>query len=125
MNLVGKRGPRGQYERSPYTQEPPLPYVQVAEIEIDPGQLDAYKAAIVEHIQTAIRVEPGVLTLNAVSEKERPAHVRVFEVYRDIDAYQSHLETAHFKKYTATVERMVTSLTLIQTTPIMLGSKAQ
>jgi quinol monooxygenase YgiN len=102
-----------------------LPYVQVAEIEIDPGQLDAYKAAIVEHIQTAIRVEPGVLTLNAVSEKERPAHVRVFEVYRDIDAYQSHLETAHFKKYTATVERMVTSLTLIQTTPIMLGSKAQ
>jgi|SRR4030081_3022522 hypothetical protein len=47
-------------------------YVQEAEIEIEPAQLDDYKAAVTEQIETAIRVEPGVLVLHAVSEKDNP-----------------------------------------------------
>jgi quinol monooxygenase YgiN len=35
----------------------------------------------------------------------------------------SHLESTHFKKYKATTEKMVKSLKLLQTTPIMLGAK--
>jgi quinol monooxygenase YgiN len=100
-------------------------YVQVAEIEIDPAQLEKYKAAVKEQIETAIRVEPGVLVLYAVSEKDNPAHIRVFEVYRDVDAYKAHLEAAHFKKYKAATEKMVKSLKLVQTTPIMLGAQVR
>jgi quinol monooxygenase YgiN len=77
------------------------PYVQIAEIEIDPAQLEDYEAAVREQIETAVRVEPGVLVLYAVSEKDNPTRVRVFEIYRDTDAYRSHLESAHFKKYKA------------------------
>lgn len=98
-------------------------YVQVAEIEIEPSQLDAYAAAVREQIETAIQVEPGVLVLYAVAEKDNPARVRVFEIYRDTVAYRAHLETAHFKKYKATTEKMVKSLKLVLTTPISLGSK--
>jgi len=98
-------------------------YLQEAEIEIDPAQLEDYKAAVSEQIEAATRVEPGVLALYAVSEKDNPARVRVFEIYRDVDAYRAHLETAHFKKYKATTEKMVKSLKLVQTTPIMLGAK--
>jgi quinol monooxygenase YgiN len=100
-------------------------YVQMAEIEIDPTQLEDYKAAVKEQIETAIRVEPGVLVLYAVSEKDNPAHIRVFEVYRDVDAYRAHLEAAHFKKYKAATEKMVKSLKLVQTIPIMLGEQAK
>jgi quinol monooxygenase YgiN len=100
-------------------------YVQVAEIEIDPAQLENYKAAVREQIETAIRVEPGVLVLYAVSEKDDPARIRVFEVYRDVDAYKAHLEATHFKKYKATTEKMVKSLKLVQTTPIVLGAQAK
>jgi len=100
-------------------------YVQEAEIEIEPAQLDDYKAAVTEQIETAIRVEPGVLVLHAVSEKDNPTRVRVFEIYRDVDAYRSHLATVHFKKYKTTAEKMVKSLKLIQTTPILLGTKAR
>ena len=100
-------------------------YVQVAEIEIDPAQLEDYRAAVREQIETAVRVEPGVLVLYAVSEKDNPTHVRVFEIYKDTDAYRSHLESAHFKKYKATTDKMVKSLKLVQTTPIMLGAKAR
>ena len=100
-------------------------YVQLAEIEIDPAQLEDYKAAVREQIETAVRVEPGVLVLYAVSEKDNPTHIRVFEIYRDVDAYKSHLESAHFKKYKAASEKMVKSLKLVQTAPIMLGAKAK
>ena len=100
-------------------------YVQVAEIEIDPVQLDAYRSAVREEIDAAIRTEPGVLVLYAVSEKDNPAHVKVFEIYRDRSAYEAHLGSDHFKKYKATVEKMVKSLKLVQATPIALGAKTK
>jgi quinol monooxygenase YgiN len=105
------------------SQETQGHYVQVAEIEIDPSQLEDYKAAVREQIETAIRLEPGVLVLYAVSEKDNPARVKVLEVYLDSDAYRSHLESAHFKKYKATTMKMIRSLKLVQTAPIMLGAK--
>ena len=100
-------------------------YVQVAEIEIDPVQLDGYRAAVQEQIDAAIRKEPGVLVLYAVSEKDNPTHVKVFEIYRDRSAYEAHLGTDHFKKYKTTVEKMVKSLKLIQATPIVLGAQSK
>jgi quinol monooxygenase YgiN len=106
-------------------QQPQTQYVQVAEIDIDPMQLEAYTAAVKEQIEAAIREEPGVLALYAVAEKDNPNRVRVFEIYRDTVAYRSHLETAHFKKYKAATEKMVKSLKLILTTPIMLGAQTK
>jgi quinol monooxygenase YgiN len=100
-------------------------YVQVAEMEVDPAHLDAYRAAVQEQIDAAIRKEPGVLVLYAVSEKDNPTHVKVFEIYRDRRAYEAHLGSDHFKKYKTTVDKMVKSLKLMQTTPIMLGAKSR
>ena len=100
-------------------------YVQVAEIEVDPVQIDAYRAAMQEQIDAAIRNEPGVLVLYAVSEKHNPTHVKVFEVYRDRSAYEAHLGSDHFKKYKTSVDKMVKSLKLMQATPIMLGAKSK
>ena len=99
------------------------PYVRVAEIEIDPAQLGPYKAAVKEQIEAAVRLEPGVLALYSVTDKENPAHIFVFEMYADVDAYKAHLETAHFKKYKATTQNMVKSLKLRDTVPIMLSAK--
>ena len=113
------------FSGSAFSQETDGQYVQVAQIEIDPAQLESYRAAAREQIDAAIREEPGVLVLYSVSEKDNPAHVIVFEIYKDRHAYRSHLETPHFKKYKAITANMVKSLTLIQSTPIMLGAKAK
>lgn len=99
--------------------------VRLAELEIDPAQLESYQAALREEIEASIRVEPGVLTLYAVAEKENPAHIRMFEMYADENAYKAHLETPHFKKYKTTTQQTVKLLKLIETTPILLGAKAQ
>ena len=99
------------------------PYVRVAEIEIDPVQLEPYKAAVKEQIEAAVRLEPGVLALYSMADKENPAHIFVFEMYADVDAYKAHLETAHFKKYKAITQNMVKSLKLRDTVPIILSAK--
>jgi quinol monooxygenase YgiN len=109
--------------RGALAQEVSVNYVQIAEIEIDPAQLESYEAAVKEHIDTAIRLEPGVLVLYAVSEKDNPTRVRVFEVYASTDAYKAHLEVPHFKKYKTMTEKMVKLLRLVQTTPIALAAK--
>ena len=101
----------------------PTRYVRIAELEIDPAQLDAFKSAITEGIEAAVRVEPGVIALHAVSEKDDPARVRVFEIYTDEAAYKTHLETPHFRKFRDTTEKMVRSRRLIDAVPIVLGAK--
>jgi 4-carboxymuconolactone decarboxylase len=101
------------------------PMVRMAKIVIDPNQLEAYKAALKKGIETAVRVEPGVLTLFAVYEKDHPTHVTVLEVYADEAAYQAHLQTPHFKKYKDTTKDMVKSLELIDVAPIGLETKAK
>ncbi|HKU96865.1 MAG TPA: putative quinol monooxygenase [Vineibacter sp.] len=106
-------------------QETQGPYVRLAQIEIDPAQLESYKVAAREEIAESVRVEPGVLALYAVAEKDNPAHIIVFEMYRDVQAYEAHLETPHFKKYKAATQDMVKSLKLIDTVPILLGAKGK
>jgi quinol monooxygenase YgiN len=86
--------------------------VRMAKIEVDPAQLDSYNAALKEQMNTAIKLEPGVLSYYAVADKEHPSHITILEIYADSAAYKSHVETAHFKKYKATVKDMVKSLEL-------------
>ncbi len=104
-------------------QSQPTRLVRLAELEIDPAQLDAYKVALRKEIETSIRVEPGVLTLYAVSVKDQPNQIRLFEVYASTAAYQSHLRSEHFRKYKSATAGMVKSLRLIETDPLLLGTK--
>ena len=97
--------------------------VRLAKLVIDPAHLDAYQAALKEEIETSIRVEPGVITLYAVAEKNNPSHITIFETYANQAAYQSHLETPHFKKYKGATKDMVKSLELVEVNPVMLGAK--
>lgn len=99
------------------------PYVRLAELEIDPAQMERFNAAIREGVATAVRVEPGVLALYAVVEKDLPNRVRVFEMYTDEAAYQKHLQTPHFRKFRDTTDKMVKSRKLLDGVPIVLEAK--
>ena len=101
----------------------PAPLVRIAELTIDTDQLLAYKHALSDEIATSVHEEPGVLMLNAVSVKGQPSQIRIFETYKDQAAYESHLQSPHFKKYKETTRGMVKSLKLIETEPIMLAGK--
>jgi quinol monooxygenase YgiN len=99
--------------------------VRLAELDIDPSQLEEYKAALRDEIEASIRLEPGVLTLYAISVKGNPAQIRIFEIYADAAAYEAHMQTPHFKKYKTGTQGMVKSLVLVEADPILLGAKTK
>jgi quinol monooxygenase YgiN len=99
--------------------------IHLAKLQIDPGQLESYKAALKEEIETSVRIEPGVLKLDAVAEKNNPASITILEVYADTNAYKSHLQSPHFKKYKLATKDMVKSLELIEATPVVLTMKGK
>jgi quinol monooxygenase YgiN len=86
--------------------------IRIARIQVDPAQLDNYNIALKEQMTTAVKVEAGVLTYYAVADKANPSHITILEIYADTAAYRLHIQTAHFKKYKATVQNMVKSLEL-------------
>lgn len=97
--------------------------VRIAELVIDPAQLDAYKAAVKEGMADAIRLEPGVLAIYSVAEKDKPNSLRFFEIYASEEAYQAHIRSPHFRKYVATTQPMILSRKLIETVPVQLSTK--
>lgn len=97
--------------------------VRIAELEVDPTQLDSYTLAVKEEIEAAIRLEPGVLAIYSVAEKENPARLRFFEIYASEEAYRSHLASPHFQKYATITKDMIKAKKLIETIPVQLSSK--
>ena len=66
--------------------------------------------------------EPGVIGLFSMQDKADPDKVYILEVYADRQAYEAHLQTAHFKKYKEGTATMVKSLKLIDTNPMITAT---
>ncbi|POO56872.1 putative quinol monooxygenase [Agrobacterium rosae] len=97
--------------------------VRMADIEIDPLHLDAYRHLLAEEIEASVSMEEGVISLNAVAIKDCPEKIRILEIYASPAAYEAHLQTPHFLKYKTATAAMVRSLTLIDVEPVILRSK--
>ncbi|SRR5258706_16312398 len=97
--------------------------VRLAKLVIDSAQLEDYKSMLKEEIETSVKVEPGVRTLYAVSEKDNPTHLTILEIYADTTAYKTHLQTPHFIKYKTGTKDMVDSLELVAIIPLISGMK--
>jgi quinol monooxygenase YgiN len=97
--------------------------VRLAKLVIDSAQLDSCKALLKEEIETSVRVEPGALTLYALSKKDHPTHFTILEIYADTAACKAHLQTPHFIKYKNNTKGMVKPLELIPVNPLLPGLK--
>ena len=102
---------------------PPLAVVRIAQLEIDPAQLERYTEIVKEEMEVSARVEPGVLAIYSVADKDHPHQLHFFEIYADEQAYQSHIMSAHFKRYVEQTQSMIRSRRLIETMPVQLSSK--
>ena len=100
-------------------QEENKQMVRLAKLVIHPAHLESYNAFLKEEIETSVKVEPGVLTLFAVAEKNNPTHITILEIYANTDAYKKHIQTPHFLKYKDGTKDMVKSLELVETIPLI------
>ncbi|WP_223860895.1 putative quinol monooxygenase [Spirosoma validum] len=87
--------------------------VRLSEIEIDPVYLDQYKAILKEESAASVKLEPGVVAIFPMYQKESPTSVRILEMYASRAAYEQHLKTPHFQTYKTTTLNMVKSLKLV------------
>ena len=92
--------------------------VRLAEIEVYPQYLTEYFAAAKEIQQRSLAEEPGVLCLFPSQLKEDSTQIRILEIYASQEAYQHHIQTAHFQKYKQGTLHMVKSLKLQDLSPL-------
>lgn len=87
--------------------------VRISEIQIDANHLAEYKAILKEESAASVRLEPGVIAIFPMYERESDTEFRILEMYADRVAYESHLKTPHFLKYKSATSDMVKSLKLV------------
>ena len=91
--------------------------VRLSKIEVYPEYLVEYLAYAKEVGEVSLRTEPGVLTMYAMGEKDKPCVVTILETYASGEAYRKHIASAHFQKYKQGTLKMVKSLQLSDQTP--------
>src|SRR3569832_929490 len=99
-------------------QKGPMMMIRISEIEIHPEHLEEYKRILQEESRASVKLEPGVVAIFPMSQEANPAQIRILEIYDSHEAYESHLQTPHFRKYKAETLKMVKSLKLVDMTAI-------
>ena len=92
--------------------------VRISEIEIDSAYLEQYKSILKEEAAQSVKLEPGVIAIHPMMQKEDPTVFRILEIYASKEAYLAHLKTPHFLKYKSSTLNMVKSLKLVDMTPL-------
>jgi (4S)-4-hydroxy-5-phosphonooxypentane-2,3-dione isomerase len=115
-SLAPLRADRAAAESGPLT-------VVAVDIDVVPGEMDNYLAAIKENGAASVQ-EPGCRAFNiAVSQKDAN-HVLLYEVYDNDAAVEAHRATDHFKKYQATVAKMVAKRELRAFSAVAMNAKS-
>jgi len=88
--------------------------VRMAEIEIDSDYVQEYISILQKEADSSVELEPGVICIYPMFVKEKPTSIRLLEIYASKEAYESHLQTPHFKHYKEATLKMVKDLKLIE-----------
>ena len=96
---------------------------RLSKIEVYPQYLDEYKKIATEVGEISLRVEPGVLTMYAVADKENPNLITILETYASKEAYDAHIASPHFQKYKQGALKMVKNLILSDQIPLNENNK--
>jgi quinol monooxygenase YgiN len=92
--------------------------VRIAEIQIDPACVKEYTAILKEEASDSVRLEPGVIAIFPMWQKEDPTKVKILEIYASRQAYDLHLASPHFQRYKTTTAKMVKALKLLEMEPM-------
>lgn len=92
--------------------------IRLAVIEVYPEYLQEYLEAASTVGGESVAKEPGVVCIFPMQMKNEPNQIRIIEIYRNQEAYQSHLQTKHFLTYKNGTLHMVKSLDLQEMRPL-------
>lgn len=102
--------------------DPQKMLVRLSVIEVYPEYLDEYLKAAATVGGESVKKEPGVICIYPSHLKSDKCQIRILEIYRDQEAYQSHIASEHFQTYKQGTLHMVKSLELIDMNPLDPGA---
>lgn len=100
-------------------QKPEIPLlendmlVRISEIEVVPQYLDEYLAYAKKVAVASVENETGVIAIFPMQQIENPNQIRILEIYKNKDAYKSHIASEHFQHYKTSTLHMVKDLKLV------------
>lgn len=99
--------------------------VRISKIQVDANHLEQYKAILKEEAEASVRLEPGVIAIFPMYQRDSDTEFRILEMYANRQAYESHLKTLHFQKYKSATLHMVKSLKLVDMQTIDVKTMAK
>lgn len=82
-------------------------YVVVVEFEVHPDQLADFVEAVKEQARNSLNAEPLCYRFDVCLPHDADSTVYLYEVYRDAQAFQEHLQTRHFAEFDTHVSEMI------------------
>jgi len=73
-------------------------FVLAVYLEVKPENLEAFKEEAAVNAR-ASDAEPGCLRFDFLQQREDPTRFMLYEVYRSEEAFKSHQQTDHFKRW--------------------------
>ena len=92
--------------------------IRISEIEVYPEYLTEYLNFAKNVGATSVKEEPGVVCIYPMVQQRDSCQIRILEIYRDMDAYKSHIQTPHFQTYKQGTLHMVKKLDLVDMYPL-------
>ena len=92
--------------------------IRISEIEVYPEYLTEYLTFAKDVGATSVKQEPGVVCIYPMVQQRDSCQIRILEIYRDMDAYKSHIQTPHFQTYKQGTLHMVKKLDLVDMYPL-------
>ena len=83
-------------------------FVILVEFHLKPGTGAQFKDLVLENAAASVRDEPGCRRFDVLLDRDgSPDRVTLYEIYDDETAFEAHLKTPHFAKFTAAVADIV------------------
>ena len=81
-------------------------FIIIVHVHVKEEAIDAFEKVSIENASTSI-FEKGIIAFDVIQENEDLSKFVLLEIYQDGAAAKAHKETAHYKKWKATVEEMM------------------
>lgn len=82
-------------------------FVILVEFEIHPDFSAAFVERVRQQASDSLALEPGCEIFDVCIDPANPCRAVLYEVYRDQDAFDAHLQSAHYLDFDATVRDWV------------------
>jgi len=87
-------------------------YAIIVDFEIKPDRLAEFLPLMAENAAASMREEPGCQQFDVCQGPDTPHRIFLYEIYDDRAAFETHLASAHFRRFDAATREMVTAKTV-------------